>query len=72
MVNDIQRKETGNILKFLRDMNGLELNNVVLGLVYVNRWDRQIHITCGVIHVNTHAINTHTCIGTYIRMYIGT
>lgn len=40
MVNDIQRKETGNILKFLRDMNGLRLNNVVLGHVYVNSWDR--------------------------------
>ena len=53
-------------------MNGLELNNVVLGLVYVNRWDRQIYITCGVIHVNTHAINTHTCIGTYTRMCTGT
>lgn len=53
-------------------MNGLELNNVVLGHVYVNSWDRQIYITRGVICVYTHAINIHTCIGTYIHMYIGT
>lgn len=56
MVSDIQRKETSNILKFLRDMNGLQLNNVVLGH----------DITHGVIHVYTHAINIHTCKGTYI------
>ena len=60
MVNDIQRKETSNILKFLRDMNGLQLNNVVLGH----------DITHAVIHVYTHAINIHTCKGTYIHRYI--
>lgn len=51
-------------------MNGLRLNNVVLGHVYVNSWDRQIYITHGVIHVYTHAINIHTCKGTYIHRYI--
>ena len=38
-------------------MNGLQLNNVVLGH----------DITHGVIHVYTHAINIHTCKGTYIQ-----